>query len=99
MQIMSWMNNHRKSNGLKDYYEILGVQPNVDKKDIQKTFRQLAKKFHPDLNPGNKEAEEKSRNQETVKKPRKYLPRKLETTQEPQTKKPQRNPKEPLRIR
>ena len=43
----------------KDYYEILGVQPNVDKKDIQKTFRQLARKYHPDLNPGNKEAEEK----------------------------------------
>lgn len=43
----------------KDYYEILGVQPNVDKKEIQKSFRQLARKYHPDLNPGNKEAEEK----------------------------------------
>jgi curved DNA-binding protein len=43
----------------KDYYEILGVPPNADKKVIQKTFRQLARKVHPDVNPGNKEAEEK----------------------------------------
>jgi len=43
----------------KDYYEILGVPPNADKKVIQQTFRQLARKHHPDLNPGNKEAEEK----------------------------------------
>jgi len=43
----------------KDYYEILGVQPNADKKIIQQTFRQLARKHHPDVNPGNKEAEEK----------------------------------------
>ncbi len=43
----------------KDYYEILGVPPNADKKVIQQTYRQLARKFHPDVNPGNKEAEEK----------------------------------------
>ncbi len=43
----------------KDYYEILGVAPNADKKLIQQTFRQLARKHHPDVNPGNKEAEEK----------------------------------------
>jgi curved DNA-binding protein len=43
----------------KDYYEILGVPPNADKKVIQQTFRQLARKHHPDVNPGNKEAEEK----------------------------------------
>lgn len=43
----------------KDYYEILGVPPNADKKLIQKTFRQLARTHHPDVNPGNKEAEEK----------------------------------------
>lgn len=43
----------------KDYYEILGVAPNADKKVIQQTFRQLARKHHPDVNPGNKEAEEK----------------------------------------
>ena len=43
----------------KDYYEILGVAPNADKKTIQQTFRQLARKHHPDVNPGNTDAEEK----------------------------------------
>jgi len=43
----------------KDYYEILGVAPNAEKKAIQQAYRQLARKFHPDVNPGNKEAEEK----------------------------------------
>ena len=43
----------------KDYYEILGVAPTADKKMIQQTFRQLARKHHPDVNPGNKDAEEK----------------------------------------
>jgi curved DNA-binding protein len=43
----------------KDYYEILGVPPSSEKKDIQHAFRQLARKVHPDVNPGNKEAEEK----------------------------------------
>ncbi len=43
----------------KDYYEILGVEPTADKKVIQQTFRKLARKHHPDVNPGNKEAEEK----------------------------------------
>ena len=43
----------------KDYYEILGVSPTAEKKVIQQTFRKLARKYHPDLNPGNKESEEK----------------------------------------
>lgn len=43
----------------KDYYEILGVSPSASKKDIQQTYRQLARKYHPDVNPGNKETEEK----------------------------------------
>ena len=43
----------------KDYYAILGVPPDADKKVIQQTYRQLARKHHPDVNPGNKEAEEK----------------------------------------
>ena len=43
----------------KDYYEILGVSPNAEQKVIKQTYRQLARKHHPDVNPGNKEAEEK----------------------------------------
>jgi len=43
----------------KDYYEILGVPQGADKKAIQQAFRKLARQHHPDVNPGNKEAEEK----------------------------------------
>jgi len=43
----------------KDVYEILGVKKDAGEKEIQKAFRQLAKKYHPDVNPGNKEAEQK----------------------------------------
>ncbi len=43
----------------KDYYEILGVPPNAEKKAIQQAFRKLARKVHPDVNPGDKDAEEK----------------------------------------
>jgi curved DNA-binding protein len=43
----------------KDYYKILGVSLNAEKKVVKQTYRELAKKYHPDVNPGNKEAEEK----------------------------------------
>lgn len=43
----------------RDYYEVLGVEKNADDAAIKKAYRQLAKKYHPDTNPGNAEAEAK----------------------------------------
>jgi len=43
----------------RDYYEILGVSRDADDKQLKKAFRKFARKYHPDLNPNNKEAEQR----------------------------------------
>ncbi len=43
----------------KDFYELLGVKKSASAEDIRKAFRKLARKYHPDVNPGDKTAEEK----------------------------------------
>ena len=43
----------------RDYYEVLGISRNADEKTIKRAYRKLAKKFHPDTNPGDAQAEQK----------------------------------------
>jgi molecular chaperone DnaJ len=45
--------------GFKDYYAILGVPRNATEKEIKAAYRKLARQYHPDVNPGDKQAEEK----------------------------------------
>ncbi|HQO80435.1 MAG TPA: DnaJ domain-containing protein, partial [Deltaproteobacteria bacterium] len=43
----------------RDYYEILGVPKDASANQIKEAYRKLSRKWHPDINPGNREAEEK----------------------------------------
>ena len=52
----------------RDYYEVLGVSKDADDAAIKKAYRALAKKYHPDMNPGDAEA----RNSKKHPKPMRY---------------------------
>ena len=63
---------------IEDPYKVLGVSPNASDEEIKRAYRQLAKKYHPDLNPGDQEAarrmQEVNAAYEQIKNPEKAGP-------------------------
>lgn len=57
-----WIRLLRKRESFMDYYKILGVPRDADEGQIKRAYRKKAKQYHPDLNPGNAEAEAKFKN-------------------------------------
>ena len=43
----------------RDYYEVLGISKGASEDEIKRAYKKMARQYHPDLNPGNQEAEEK----------------------------------------
>lgn len=50
----------------RDYYEVLGVDKDASEQDIKKAFRKKARKYHPDVNPDDKEAEKRFKDRKSV---------------------------------
>ena len=50
----------------KDYYKVLGVSSDASERDIQRAYRKLAKQYHPDANPGDRQAEERFKEANTA---------------------------------
>lgn len=69
---------------MKEFYEVLGLTPEASEEEVKKAYKELSRKFHPDRNPADKEAEEKFKKvqeaYEFIKDPEKYKKQKLKNT-------------------